>query len=171
VMRCNGGATFTPLVRKVPRMRIKLLFLIVVFLTFVTGAPAQSRSGDEQKAAVDSQEDSAPKQDGITILSDTQGVDFKPYLAGLKKTTQKTWEKLIPREVKAPTLRRGAVMIRFKILPNGQIMPGSMVLEGRSGSTPLDRAAWFALTGSKYPPLPNEFQGPFLELRTVFSYN
>ena len=50
-------------------------------------------------------------------------------------------------------------------------MEGSMVLEGRSGDTGLDRAAWGALTGSNYPPLPREFHGPYLELRAVFLYN
>ena len=59
---------------------------------------------------------------------------------------------LIPDEVNPPILKQGQCMIRFKVLPNGRIMEGSMVLEGRSGDTALDRAAWGALTGSNYPP-------------------
>ena len=54
----------------------------------------------------------------------------------------------------------GKLQIRFKVLPNGRIMDGSLVLEGRSGDTALDRAAWGALTGSNYPPLPRIFMGP-----------
>jgi hypothetical protein len=50
-------------------------------------------------------------------------------------------------------------------------MDGSLVLEGRSGDPALDRAAWGALTGSNYPPLPKEFHGPYLELRAIFLYN
>jgi hypothetical protein len=50
-------------------------------------------------------------------------------------------------------------------------MDGSLVLEGRSGDTALDRAAWGALTGSNYPPLPRDFHGPYLELRAFFLYN
>ncbi len=46
-----------------------------------------------------------------------------------------------------------------------------MILEGRSGDTGLDRAAWGALTGSNYPPLPHDFHGPYLELRALFLYN
>ncbi len=45
------------------------------------------------------------------------------------------------------------------------------MLEIRSGDTALDRAAWGALTGSNYPPLPNDFKGPFLEMRAYFLYN
>ena len=48
---------------------------------------------------------------------------------------------------------------------------GSLMLEGRSGDVALDRAAWGALTGSNYPPLPREFHGPYLELRAYFLYN
>jgi hypothetical protein len=64
------------------------------------------------------------------------------------------------------------VVIRFKVLPNGRLMdPGGVILEGRSGDTALDRAAWGALTGSNYPPLPSEFHGPYLEMRAIFMYN
>jgi outer membrane biosynthesis protein TonB len=152
-------------------MRIKLLFLLAASLTLATGIPAQSPSGNESKTATTPQEDSALHLGSVSLLSDTQGVDFGPYLAAWHKTTQATWKKLIPQEAEAPTLRQGEVVIQFKILPNGRIMDGSMILEGRSGSVALDRAAWGALTTSKLPPLPGEFHGPYLALRADFLYN
>ena len=99
------------------------------------------------------------------ILSDQQGVDFSSWLQRWHRETEHTWDPLIPDEVNPPILKSGVVIIRFKVLPNGRLMDGSMVLEGRSGDTALDRAAWGALTGSNYPPLPREFHGPYLELR------
>ncbi|HTW82256.1 MAG TPA: energy transducer TonB [Terracidiphilus sp.] len=105
------------------------------------------------------------------ILSDTQGVDFSSWLARWHYETQKTWDPLIPDEVNAPIYKSGMVVIRFKVLPNGRLMDGSVMLEGRSGDTALDRAAWGALVGSNYPPLPREFHGPYLELRAFFFYN
>jgi hypothetical protein len=108
---------------------------------------------------------------GVQILSDQQGVDFSSWLLRWHRETERTWDPLIPDEVNPPILKKGAVVIRFKVLPNGRLMEGSMVLEGRSGDTGLDRAAWGALTGSNYPPLPREFHGPFLELRAIFLYN
>lgn len=108
---------------------------------------------------------------GVEILSDTQGVDFSAWLHAWHFETEKTWDPLIPDEVNPPILKAGQVMIRFKVLPNGRIMPGSMVLEGRSGDVALDRAAWGALTGSNYPGLPHDFHGPYLELRALFLYN
>jgi len=108
---------------------------------------------------------------GVQVLSDTEGVDFNPWLRRWYFETEHTWDPLIPDEVNPPILKQGQCMIRFKVLPNGRIMEGSMVLEGRSGDTALDRAAWGALTGSNYPPLPREFHGPYLELRAIFMYN
>ncbi len=108
---------------------------------------------------------------GIQVLSDTQGVDFSSWLQRWHRETENTWDPLIPDEVNAPILKSGQVVIRFKVLPNGRLMDGGMQLEGRSGDTALDRAAWGALTGSNYPPLPREFHGPFLELRAIFMYN
>ena len=108
---------------------------------------------------------------GVQVLSDTQGVDFNSWLLRWHRETERTWDPLIPDEVNPPIYKKGAVVVRFKVLPNGRIMEGSMALEGRSGDTGLDRAAWGALTGSNYPPLPREFHGPYLELRAVFLYN
>jgi outer membrane biosynthesis protein TonB len=108
---------------------------------------------------------------GIEVLSDTQGVDFSSWLQRWHWETEHTWDPLIPDEVNPPILKSGMVAIRFKVLPNGRLMDGSLVLEGRSGDTALDRAAWGALTNSNYPPLPRDFHGPYLELRAFFLYN
>ena len=108
---------------------------------------------------------------GVQVLSDTQGVDFTGWLQRWHWETEHTWDPLIPDEVNPPILKSGMVAIRFKVLPNGRLMDGSLVLEGRSGDTALDRAAWGALTGSNYPPLPRDFHGPYLELRAFFLYN
>ncbi len=109
---------------------------------------------------------------GVQVLSDTQGVDFSSWLLRWHQETERTWDPLIPDEVNPPILKKGVVIIRFKVLPNGRLVePNGVFLEGRSGDTGLDRAAWGALIGSNYPPLPKEFHGPYLELRAIFMYN
>jgi TonB family protein len=113
--------------------------------------------------------DAPADKDGI--LSDTQGVDFKYYLSQVVRITQYSWKPLMPREVEAPVRKSGAVKVRYKILPSGRVMEGSIVLEERSGDPALDRAALGAVETSLYPPLPKEFKGPDLELRFVFKYN
>jgi outer membrane biosynthesis protein TonB len=108
---------------------------------------------------------------GVQILSPTNGVDFSSWLARWHYETERTWDPLIPDEVNPPINKAGMVAIEFKVLPNGRLMPDSVQLVGRSGDTALDRAAWGALTGSSYPPLPSDFHGPYLELRAYFLYN
>lgn len=94
---------------------------------------------------------------GVQILSDTQGVDFKPFLEEWHSITDVTWHLYMPAEVDKPTLRKGVV--------------ADMVLEGRSGFIALDHAAWNAIRESSYPPLPQAFHGPYIELRALFLYN
>jgi len=106
---------------------------------------------------------------GIQVLSDTQGVDFSAWLARWHFITERTWDPLIPDEVNPPILKAGMVAVHFKVLPNGQVI--DMQLDGRSGDTGLDRAAWGAISGSSYPALPRDFHGPYLELRAYFLYN
>ena len=66
---------------------------------------------------------------------------------------ERTWDPLIPEEVNPPISKSGMVMIRFKVLPNGRLM--DMQLEGRSGDTALDRAAW----GASQAPAIRRFPG------------
>ncbi len=108
---------------------------------------------------------------GAEILSDTQGVDFGPYMQKVIRETYRTWDPLIPEEVNPPILKRGEVEIVFTILPNGRLQGHAMMLTGRSGDVALDRAAWGAIEGADYPPLPREFHGPYLQMRFRFQYN
>ena len=108
---------------------------------------------------------------GVQVLSDTQGVDFSSWLQRWHWETERTWDPLIPDEVNPPIYKSGQLVIRFKVGPNGRVIDGSMKLEGSSGDVALDRAAWGAITGSNYPPLPRDFHGPYIELRAWFLYN
>jgi outer membrane biosynthesis protein TonB len=98
-------------------------------------------------------------------------VEFNPYLRHIRQIINSSWIPLIPKEADAPVSKSGEVVICVKILPNGRLMDGGMVLEGRSGDEALDRAAWGALTTSIFPRLPVEFNEPYLEARFVFVYN
>ncbi|MGA2890401.1 MAG: TonB family protein [Terracidiphilus sp.] len=156
-------------------MRISTVILACSVLLATQSMRSQTApAGSANSASGSTEADKAKPQlppEGVEILSDTQGVDFKPWLARWRRETERTWNPLIPDEVNPPMLKKGQVMIRFKVLPNGRLLDQSMVLEGRSGDVALDRAAWKALTGSNYPPLPEEFHGPYLELRALFLYN
>ena len=107
---------------------------------------------------------------GVEILTDTQGVDFGPYVRKALAIIKKSWIPLIPEEARPPANMKGETLIRFSILPDGKI--SAMKLDGSSQHTNIDRAAWGAITGvGQFPPLPSEFKGSHLELRIDFLTN
>lgn len=111
-----------------------------------------------------------PMNAGVTILSDTMGVDFSSYIQKIIAATYRSWLPLIPESARPPLDKQGRVGIRFKIAPDGSVQ--QMILQFPSGDVALDRAAWGGITGaSPYPPLPKQFKGPFLELLFGFYYN
>ena len=104
------------------------------------------------------------------VLSDTQGVDFGPYLSRVLQSIKGNWYNLIPEEARAPLLKHGKVAIRFLITPSGKV--AGMFVEFPSGDVPLDRAAYGGISASDpFSPLPHEFHGPYLALRITFFYN
>jgi len=103
-----------------------------------------------------------------TILSDTRGVDFGPYLARVVFNVRRNWYSMIP--VSARLGQKGRVVIVFEILKDGAVP--ELRLVGSSGSDPLDRAAAGAIQASNpFPPLPEEFTGEHLVLQFIFLYN
>lgn len=104
------------------------------------------------------------------ILSDTQGVNFNPYLRRILQEIYDQWIPLIPEEARPPLRKSGVTMIRFTILPDGTI--GAMHLDGSTHDDALNKAAWGSITGvGQFPALPSQFHGPNLELRIHYLVN
>lgn len=107
---------------------------------------------------------------GVDILSDTQGVDFNPYLQKIMREIYETWLPLIPEEARPPLNKQGETQIRFIILPDGRI--GGMALEGSTHDDAINKSCWGSITGvGQFPPLPSQFHGPKLELRVHYLVN
>ena len=128
-----------------------------------TGAPSPYVKDDAAAASW------SPVPD-VDILSDTQGVDFGPYLRKALPAVKSMWLSLIPEEGRPPLNMQANTLIRFTITPDGKI--GAMNLDGGSHQAKFDRAAWGAIRGiGQFPPLPADFHGPYLELRIHFFVN
>jgi TonB family protein len=107
---------------------------------------------------------------GLEILSDTQGVDFGPYLQRVLHDVKQNWISAIPESAE---MKHGNLIIEFAITKDGSV--AGMKLVASSGDVPLDRAAWAGIVGSNpFPALPSEFvqkNGEYLSLRFRFYYN
>ena len=103
----------------------------------------------------------------LDILSDTQGVDFGPYLQRILEEVRDNWYRVIPESAE---MKKGKLAIEFAITKDGSI--ADMRLVATSNDAALDRAAWVGISASNpFPPLPSEFTGPYLALRFRFYYN
>jgi TonB family protein len=103
----------------------------------------------------------------LDVLSDTQGVDFGPYLARILQDVKENWYHLIPESA---VMKKGRLTIEFAITKDGKV--AGMKRVESSGDDALDRAAWGGITASNpFPPLPRDFGGQYLALRFRFYYN
>ncbi len=157
---------------------MRLTFALTFMLLAVVGglaqtAPNSDRAGQQAsdvtpKAAVSQVR--PPNHVDMEVDSDTQGVDFGPYLESVLVAIRSNWYKVIPAEARPPQLKQGKVSIKFAILQSGHV--AGMQLVTASGDMPLDRSAWGSVTASApFAPLPAAFSGPYLALRMYFYYN
>lgn len=106
--------------------------------------------------------------EGPIILSDTQGVDFGPYLARVVYVVRRNWYAVIPESARLG--QKGRVSLVFEILKDGSVPEIRLVAS--SGADPLDRAAIASIHASNpFPPLPQEFTGKHLVLQFNYLYN
>ncbi|HXQ26515.1 MAG TPA: TonB C-terminal domain-containing protein [Candidatus Acidoferrales bacterium] len=107
---------------------------------------------------------------GVQVLSDTQGVDFNPYIQRLLASLKRNWEAVMPESARMGD--RGVVFTTFQVNPDGSVPSPDPELERTSGKEPLDNAAMSAIHASNpFEPLPPQFHGPYLKLRIAFIYN
>jgi outer membrane biosynthesis protein TonB len=107
----------------------------------------------------------------VTILTPTEGVDFTSYINRLLALVRRNWYAIMPES--AMMGDKGIVVLTFHINRDGSVpMPGEPVLERTSGKPPLDSAAMSSIrTSSPFEPLPQQFKGPYIELRFIYFYN
>src|SRR5664279_5994152 len=122
-------------------MKIVTVVMLALFLA-VDLYPQQSPDGKPASAAASNPQNSNPSgmPSNLEVLSDTQGVDFGPYLSRVVEAVRRNWYTIIPEAARAPLLKRGKVAIEFAILPDGRV--AGMKITGVSGDVSLDRAAW-----------------------------
>jgi TonB family protein len=114
------------------------------------------------------QEDPNFSTEEPTILSDTRGYDFGPYMNQVVNRVRVNWYTLIPEIARLG--KKGRVVIIFTITKNGSI--DDIRLVANSGTEPLDRAAMGSITASNpFARLPAGFDGDRLVLQFTFLYN
>jgi len=131
-----------------------------------TKAESPTEQPDKQPAQTQSGNSRAP----IDVLSDTGGVDVRTYLKGVYRLVDRNWRVQMPESVYPPLLKKGKVIIGFRLLQDGRVEDLRVVQT--SGDTALDGAAYRAIASSSpLSPIAPDFHCMFLELRFNFYYN
>ncbi len=106
----------------------------------------------------------------LEMLTPTEGVDFTSYLARIVASVKRNWLYVMPESARLG--EQGRVVLQFRIFRDGLVPDSEPGLMGSSGKEPLDRAAISSIRASSpFPPLPQAFSGPYIELRFMFLYN
>jgi TonB family protein len=112
----------------------------------------------------------SPSRNGsaLEMLSDPQGIDFRPYLIQVLAAVKRNWQAVLPESARFGL--PGRVAIQFSINKVGGVP--KLVIALPSGTEALDRAAVAGISASNpFPPLPAEYRGSEIHLQLVFSYN
>ena len=103
-----------------------------------------------------------------TILSDTQGVDFGPWLTAVYFRVRNNWYSVIPQVYRSGL--KGVVVIVFDVRRNGSLEDLEVVRS--SNFSPYDRAAISSLKLSEpLPNFPDAFKKDRLTLQFTYLYN
>ncbi len=144
----------------------------VLTLMFASGFASGSLSHAQDHApdgtSTAARQATSASQNGVQILTPTDGVDFKPYLNILVTDVRRKWYTSMPQA--ALKGEKGEAIIRFRIESNGNAE--SVVLETSSGKDAFDETAIQAIRDSgPFQPLPQAFKGSSITLRFIFNYN
>lgn len=107
----------------------------------------------------------------IMVVSDTEGVDFGPYLnKQVLPTLQKAWAKLAPSVAGSSAVKgRGKTVIEFAIEKNGSV--AGLKLKESTNDATLDAALLDSLKSvAVFQALPAQFKGKSLALRFDLSF-
>jgi TonB family protein len=101
---------------------------------------------------------------GVDILTDTEGVNFGPYIKQVIQTLSDTPR---PAKTRAGFDNEPTALLSFTIAPDGKVT--TLHLDESSNYAALDRAAWCSISKvTALPPLPKEFAGTGLRLRVQY---
>lgn len=103
-----------------------------------------------------------------TILSDTRGVNFGPWLTAVYFRVRDNWYSVIPQVYRSGL--KGVVVIIFDVRKNGTLEELEIVRS--SDFSPYDRAAISSLKLSEpFPNFPTAFERDYLTLQFTYFYN
>jgi TonB family protein len=106
----------------------------------------------------------------IEMRTDTEGVDFGPYMKSLYMSIKREWFAGMPPSVEKG--EKGTVTVQFRVLRDGKVPEDFLKVVFSSEKKDLDEASLQAVRkAAPFDHLPEKYSQPFIELRMTFQYN
>ena len=137
-------------------MKKLVRFLSVTFLAAVSIAPVYGQATAQTQLAL---------KVGVDLLSDTNGANLNPYMKVLLSDVRRRWVSVMTQVGE----QHEEAVISLTIAADGRVL--AMHLDGSAHDVALDKAAWGAVSGATYGPLPAGLKDAELRLRVHFVVN
>jgi TonB family protein len=147
-----------------------LMLATLVSLPFHTVGTVGFPNSDVPQSAGSSAKHGQVRSSGLELLTDTEGIDFNPYLLTGLLSVRQNWYALLPQSVESG--QQGTNTVEFRILQDGKVPENFLKLIVHSGKEEFDRASLIAIrAATPFSHLPEKFSQPFIALRITFYYN
>lgn len=154
------------------RFATRILFLLVIALlhSFVFLGNATIKDGYANPPQQNGPNSRATAGCAITMLSDTEGVDFNSYLRDAYLSVKGRWFANMPPSVEKG--QQGTNTVEFRVLQDGTVPKDSIKMTMRSEKSDFDAASVEGIQeAAPLGHLPEKFSKPFILLRFTFYYN
>jgi hypothetical protein len=146
-----------------------LVLAILVSVPFQVGTVALP-NGDVPQSGNSTPRHGQVRSSGLEMLTDTEGIDFNPYLLTASLSVRQNWYAVIPPSVESG--EQGINTAEFRILQDGKVPMDFLKLTIHSGNEEFDKASLTAIRASTpFSHLPEKFSGPFIVVDITFYYN
>jgi TonB C terminal len=148
----------------------RLLLAILVSVPFQMVGTVALPNGDVPQSENSTPRHGQVRSSGLEMLTDTEGIDFNPYLLTALLSVRQNWYAVIPPSVESG--QQGTNTAEFRILQDGKVPMDFLKLTVHSGKEDFDKASLTAIRASTpFSHLPEKFSGPFLVVHITFDYN
>jgi hypothetical protein len=147
-----------------------LVLAILVSAPFQTVGTVALPNGDVPRSGDSTPRHGQVRSSGFEMLTDTEGIDFNPYLLTALLSVRQKWYAVIPPSGESG--QQGINRAEFRMLQDGKVPMDFLKLTVHSGKEEFDKASLTAIRASTpFSHLPEKFSRPFIELHITFYYN
>jgi hypothetical protein len=151
-------------------MFILFVLAIVVSVPFQRVGTATLPNSDVPQSGNSIQRHGQVRTSDLETRTDTEGIDFNPYLLTALVSIRQNWYAVAPPSVESG--QQGINAAKFRILRDGTVPMDFLKLTVQSGKEDFDKASLMAIQASTpFGHLPEKFSGAFIEVRIGFYYN